>query len=141
MLRNEPGTPDPRGHRDRIPPSLQVLIGYPEGPGRSIIVALQNKRERQLFTAAFLELGWRVEPARDIIEAGSIGREVITPHVVLTDQPEMISSVRSVFFATSDLVALVDANDEAVQRAWSNQADWVITRPIDPNDPLGFRLT
>lgn len=138
---SEPGTPDPRGHRDRIPPSLQVLVGYREGPKRSIIVALESAKERQLFVTAFLDLGWRVEAARDIIDAGSIGREVISPDVVLTDEPMLISSSRSVFFPKCDIVALVDADDEAIQRAWSYEADWVITRPIEPDDPLGFRLT
>lgn len=95
---------------------MRVLVGYPEGPKRSIIIALENARERRLFVTAFLDQGWRVEPVRDIMEAGSIGRNVISPDVVLTDQPPLISALRSVHFQTCDIVALVDANEEAVER-------------------------
>ncbi|MGI8924356.1 MAG: hypothetical protein ACR2HJ_10025 [Fimbriimonadales bacterium] len=131
--------PEPLGERRVPPPKLRIALGEPGEHGqRSILVDLLEHFEVAAFIHAFHRLGWETTDCGgllDIFLAGGMRCDV-----VLTDDPAICKRLDMHWpVPRPTVVTVVEASDAAVEGAWMSGADWVIQRPIDPQDPLrGF---
>ena len=102
------------------------------------MIALSLLFERKAFSEAFHKLGWRVTDAFDLVDVfGALKSEEF--EIVLTDDSSFIRVFSETkCTAKADVVAVANESEEAVKEAWSAGADWVVVRPVDPDDPLGF---
>ena len=89
-----------------------------------------------MFVAAFQDLGWSVLICDDLFDIIEVETEA--PVILLSDDPSVRNSLDMPWETPPAFVVLVDDHETAVEGAWSAGADWVITRPLNPSDVLGF---
>jgi hypothetical protein len=99
-------------------------------------VALSQPREEELFCDSFRRLGWRVWVANFAEVVFTI--DAFKPKVILTDQTILAPALRAFMLGKLVSIVVVADDDEAERVAYAEGADFVIVRPIDPDDPLGF---
>ncbi|MGI8924041.1 MAG: hypothetical protein ACR2HJ_08400 [Fimbriimonadales bacterium] len=126
---------EPLGER-RVPPrSLRIALGEPSEHGqRSILIDLLEHLEVAAFMHAFRRLGWETTDCDGLLDIFLVAMRC---DVVLTDDPA-ICKRSDIDWPTPKpaVLVVVEASDAAVEGAWKSGADWVIQRPVDPQDPL-----
>ncbi len=127
--------PEPGGERRQPPPILKTAIGLDDGTGPVLAIHLLDEEEAATVAVALEKLGWKVEGGLgghfDALEMIAILDE--RPDVIFTDDPGVIREL------TSDrptVVVLVEDRESAVSGARAAGADWVVTRPLNMDNPL-----
>ncbi len=124
--------PQTHGRRSGSPPLLKVVQGG--GDAFKVLLCLLDEHERQSFSRAFADLGWQVsESDYDMLMMDVFANE---PHLLLTDSISEIPEVRSAPVGELTIVVITFAVAEAA--ALEAGADFVLLRPIDLDDPLGW---
>lgn len=122
-----------------LPPSSRShLCTNSDDPARSIVICIQDAIERRLLAGAFEALKWVVSAHASLWASSQDARGLQDPTITLLDRADLVSEAREQY-SRSDIVVLCDGTEEAVAMAWESVPDGLITRPIDPLDPLGLR--
>lgn len=132
--------PEPRRDRKGPPPQLHVQVSGSEPSKRLLLLDLLDDAEARCFEQAFRLLGWYVmRYLSGATEAETILLGGPRATLVLTDDPSLKRRAAAAGLSpVPDFVVVTDNRESAYEGAYRAGADWVVLRPINPNDPLGM---
>ncbi len=130
MPRSEPS-------RRREPPRPpRTGLGTEDQRSYLVAIHLADPDEANALVIGFRKLGWSV-----LTVASLPSDRAAKADIVVTDDPN-IAFMREAFGWTESkpsVVVLSPDDEEEIRLAWDCGADWVLQRPVDPDDPLGLQ--
>ncbi len=132
--------PEPPKAPSAVPVPTHAVVHVPDdAPVKASPVALLYLHvdfESILFRNFFEEQNIRVIAVPDEASLREHVRE-FAGSLVVTDQAETAHAVRSLP-GTHSIIYVADQDEETVSENWKD-SDFVVTRPVDGNNPMGFR--
>lgn len=123
-----------------LPPGWSVTrdaSGTPEGG--SILIGLGREDEASAVATYFEERGWRVAFVGSSLPRGPFDLIYLDGFGALRLSTLLIERVSWLYLGREPrTVALIDAGEEAERLGWATGVEWVVSRPLSPQDPLGI---
>lgn len=117
-----------------IPTHAVVQVVEPVAPGdKRALVFLSSSEEGTILRRLLVGDGWTVG-TYDSYETGP--GTPPKPGLVVTDTLERLAQCETLFGNLPPAVLVADNDDSAVTAALDYGADWVLRRPLDPENPL-----
>ena len=131
--------PESSGNRSRIPPHLRVALGGDDsGSGESVVIFLKNNVETGYFVRWFEQRGWRVMTASDNWSFADLVADGVADWVVIGSSSIVLLGASPEFAQCPGIITVVNDNITEVIRAKRLGADFIVTRPIDSENPMGY---
>jgi hypothetical protein len=132
-----PGQPEPAGRRLWLPPKMRTAVSAGDDADGVIVLHLLDPEEESMLRESFERASWRVTSTEDFGIDLTAAIEA-DPWFIVTDDPSLPRSLPPEWQSSRPpVVTVVDDRQSAVEGAWSAGSEWVVKRPIDPDNPFG----